>query len=124
MYPQMAQLVGILLDRLFREQVKEDALRIGIPHPLAKFALSGCIHHGGESEVFLDALVALAGGKDGEKVGPWTPQNAAWLLFESKDLYRYLCQRIGIDGERFRNYLMGLKEADDLNAFLPISTEN
>jgi len=124
MYAQMNQLIGVLLDRLFREQAREDALRLGVAHPLAKFALTGCIRHGAESEIFLDALVALAAGKNGEKVGPWTSQNAAWLLLESKDSYRYLCQRIGIDGERFRNYLKGLEEAGDLNGFLPTGTEN
>jgi hypothetical protein len=73
--------------------------RLGLPHPLQKFAAHGAVKDNAYADAILEFMSHM-----GE---PGTPMHRAamWFLFQSERAYFVACSRCGVDAEKLRSHL-------------------
>jgi hypothetical protein len=91
------------LEDLIQASLDPRALRkrLGLPHPLSKFAANGTVKEGPCADVILEFVNDLTW----EAPGSGRHRAATWFLFESEVAFFHACAESGINAEKLRSHL-------------------
>jgi hypothetical protein len=90
-------------EQLLIESLDQRALRkrLGLPHPLHKFAANG----GVKDNAYADAILEFLNDHAWSEPDSMRHRAAMWFLFESERAFFFACSECGIDADRFREHL-------------------
>jgi hypothetical protein len=91
------------LEELLVESVdrRGHKMKVGIPHPLVRFGLSGSFQDNEYADAVADFIVDTVGAEpDTAKY-----QTAVWFLLDSEQAFFTVCSKAGIDAEKLRQHL-------------------
>ncbi len=91
------------LEDLIQESLDPSATchGLGLPHPLANFAVNGAVKDG----PYADAILAFIHDETLEEPLSTRHKAAMWFLFESERAFFVACSEAGIDAEELRSHL-------------------
>src|SRR6266699_6299360 len=95
------------LEDLIQESLDPSATchGLGLPHPLANFAVNGAVKDG----PYADAILAFIHDETLEEPLSTRHKAAMWFLFESERAFFVACSEAGIDAEELRSHLLKCK---------------
>jgi hypothetical protein len=73
--------------------------RLGLPHPLQKFAAHNAVKENAYADAILEFMSHMG--------DPRSPihKAAAWFLFDSEQAFFVACSKCGVDAEKLRSHL-------------------
>jgi len=93
------------LEELIQQSLDMKGLRkrLGLPHPLSKFAANGSVNEGPCADAVLGFIQDLKMDDDPDSA---QHRAAAWFLFDSEKAFFYACAQAGLDANRLRSHLV------------------
>jgi hypothetical protein len=89
------------IDELFEVAPRALRIRVGLPHPLAKFGIAGQFEDG----LYADIILYFIHAAMMEEPESRRFKGAMWLFFESEQTFFFVCDEAGIDAVRLRDHL-------------------
>jgi hypothetical protein len=74
--------------------------RLGLPHPLDKFAANGV-----KDNVYADSILEFLNDWTFAEPDTMRSKGARWFLFESERAFPFACSECGINADKFREHL-------------------
>ena len=93
------------LEELIQQSLDMKGLRkrLGLPHPLSKFAANGSVNEGPCADAVLGFIQDLKMDDDPDSA---QHRAAAWFLFESDKAFFFACSEAGLNAKKLRSHLV------------------